>query len=102
METQNRGRAVFKSYTTNKIMLLPPPLEELISEKHPAHVVNKIVERIFINPLLKNQNITNYSIHPNPADNPADAEAVFGQIKGNFGCKRFILKEKIKSKSTLV
>jgi len=33
-------------------MLLPPSLEELISENHPVRVVNEIVDKIDINPLL--------------------------------------------------
>jgi transposase len=53
METKKKSRAVFKPYTTNQIMLLPPSLEELISEKHPVRVVDEIVNKIDISPLLK-------------------------------------------------
>lgn len=34
-------------------MLLPPSLEELIDEHHPVRVVNEVIERINIDPLLK-------------------------------------------------
>ncbi|MEQ8648100.1 MAG: transposase, partial [Cyclobacteriaceae bacterium] len=34
-------------------MLLPPSLEELIEENHPVRVVNDVIDRINIEPLLK-------------------------------------------------
>lgn len=34
-------------------MMLPPSLEELIEENHPVRVVNQIIDRINIDPLLK-------------------------------------------------
>ena len=33
-------------------MLLPPSLEELIADNHPVRVVNDVIERINIDPLL--------------------------------------------------
>jgi len=35
------------------VMMLPPSLEELIEENHPVRVVNQIIDRINIDPLLK-------------------------------------------------
>ncbi len=34
-------------------MLLPPSLEELIEENHPVRVVNDVIDRINVEPLLK-------------------------------------------------
>ena len=45
---------VFKDYNPNQIMLLPPSLEELIEEHHPVRVVNDVIDRISIEPLLRN------------------------------------------------
>lgn len=53
MKTKKKAQAVFKPYATNQIMLLPPSLEELIDEKHPVRVVNQVVDRIDLEPLLK-------------------------------------------------
>lgn len=44
---------VFKDYTNNQVMLLPPSLEELIDSNHPVRVVNDVIERIDVGPLLK-------------------------------------------------
>jgi transposase len=46
-------KVVFKNYTPNQVMMLPPSLEELIEENHPVRVVNQIIDRINIDPLLK-------------------------------------------------
>lgn len=43
----------FKPYTQDQLYLLPPSLEELIAENHPVRVVNTIIEKIDIEPLLK-------------------------------------------------
>lgn len=43
----------FKSYSPNQAMLLPPSLEELISATHPVRVVNAVLDKIDIHPLLK-------------------------------------------------
>ena len=37
---------VFKDYTTNQLMLLPPSLEELIPAHHPARTVNTVIDQI--------------------------------------------------------
>jgi transposase len=34
-------------------MMLPPSLEELIDKNHPVHVVNQVIDKINIDPLLK-------------------------------------------------
>lgn len=39
-------RVVFKSYHQQQISLLPPSLEELISEHHPVRVVNEVLNKI--------------------------------------------------------
>lgn len=33
--------------------MLPPSLEELITENHPVRIVNQVIDRINIDPLLK-------------------------------------------------
>ena len=48
-----KTKVVFKNYTPNQVMMLPPSLEELIDKNHPVRVVNQIIERIDIDPLLK-------------------------------------------------
>jgi transposase len=53
MKTKKKAQAVFKPYASNQIMLLPPSLEELIDENHPVRVVNQVIDRIDIAPLLK-------------------------------------------------
>lgn len=47
------AKVVFKPYKQNQMMLLPPSLEELISAHHPVRVVNQVIEKINIKPLLK-------------------------------------------------
>ena len=43
----------FKAYTQNQAMLLPPSLDELISSSHPVRVVNQVLDKIDIDPLIK-------------------------------------------------
>ena len=49
---QNRSTA-FKAYTQNQAMLLPPSLNELIAADHPVRIVNQVLDKIDIEPLLK-------------------------------------------------
>jgi transposase len=49
----NRGKVVFKDYTTKQMMLLPPSLEELIPAEHPVRVVDRVLDQINLDPLLK-------------------------------------------------
>jgi transposase len=44
---------VFKAYTQTQVMLLPPSLDELIAAEHPVRIVNQVLEKIDIEPLLK-------------------------------------------------
>jgi len=44
---------VFKPYKQNQIYLLPPSIEEMIEANHPVRVVNEVIEKINIKPLLK-------------------------------------------------
>lgn len=48
-----RNRVVFKDYNPNQIMLLPPSLEELIAPNHPVRVVNRIIDNIDVDALLR-------------------------------------------------
>ena len=43
---------VFKPYNQHQIMMLPPSLEELIPESHTVRVVNEVINRINVEPLL--------------------------------------------------
>ena len=60
-------KPTFKPYYQNQLMMLPPTLEELIPENHPARVVNQVVDSINIDPLLNayhNNGASSY--HPAP------------------------------------
>jgi transposase len=48
-----KTKVVFKNYTPNQVVMLPPSLEELIDKNHPVRIVNQVVDRIDIHPLLK-------------------------------------------------
>lgn len=48
-----KSKVVFKDYTPNQVMMLPPSLEELIDKNHPVRIVNQVIDRIDIDPLLK-------------------------------------------------
>lgn len=48
-----KSKVVFKDYTPNQVMMLPPSLEELITANHPVRVVNQVIDRINIDPLIK-------------------------------------------------
>lgn len=43
----------FKAYQQHQVMLLPPSLEELISQGHPVRIVNEVLDKVDIEPLLK-------------------------------------------------
>ncbi len=43
----------FKAYQQHQAMLLPPSLDELIAPAHPVRVVNQVLDKIDIDPLLK-------------------------------------------------
>jgi len=42
---------VFKTYSPNQMMLLPPSLDEKIAEHHPVRVVNRVLDSINISAL---------------------------------------------------
>jgi transposase len=44
---------VFKPYEQDQMYLLPPSIEEMIEANHPVRVVNEVIEKINIKPLLK-------------------------------------------------
>ena len=43
----------FKAYQQHQSMLLPPSLDELIAQGHPVRIVNEVLDKIDIDPLLK-------------------------------------------------
>ncbi len=47
-------KIVFKDYSPNQILLLPPTLEEMIKPDHPVRVVNQVIDNLDIDPLIKN------------------------------------------------
>ena len=49
----NRTKVVFKDYSPNQILLLPPSLEEMIKADHPVRVVNQVIDNLDIDPLIK-------------------------------------------------
>ncbi|TAE13585.1 MAG: IS1182 family transposase [Bacteroidetes bacterium] len=44
---------IFKAYHQHQIMLLPPSLDELIGVNHPVRVVNEVLNKIDIQPLIR-------------------------------------------------
>jgi transposase len=56
---------VFKRYDQQQILAIPPTLEELIPPSHPVRVVNEVINKINIEPLLKAYHIRgSSSYHP--------------------------------------
>jgi transposase len=43
----------FKAYQQNQLMSLPPTFDELIDVHHPVRVVNEVIEKIDIRPLIR-------------------------------------------------
>lgn len=41
-----KKQVVFKRYTQNQLSLLPPSLDELISQTHPVRVINTVIDRL--------------------------------------------------------
>lgn len=48
-----RTKVVFKDYSPNQILLLPPSLEEMIEPDHPVRVVNQVIDSLDIDLLIK-------------------------------------------------
>jgi transposase len=58
-------RPVFKPYNQQQILAIPPSLEELIPQGHPVRIVNEVINKINIEPLLKAYHIRgSSSYHP--------------------------------------
>jgi transposase len=49
----NKSKVVFKDYSPNQILLLPPTLEEMIDPHHPVRVVNQVIDSLDIDLLIK-------------------------------------------------
>jgi transposase len=50
----NNGKVTFKAYTMAQPSPLPPSWDELILEDHLVRVVNRVIEKIDIKPLMEN------------------------------------------------
>jgi transposase len=56
---------VFKPYNQDQLLALPPTLEELIPQGHPVRVVNEVINKLNIEPLLNAYHIKgSSSYHP--------------------------------------
>ena len=53
MNQIKRSNIKFKEYAQNQVMLIPPTLDEMIAENHPVRVVNQVLDRIDIDPLIE-------------------------------------------------
>jgi transposase len=53
MQKIDRSKVIFKDYSPNQILLLPPSLEEMIDPNHPVRIVNQVVDSLDLNSLLK-------------------------------------------------
>lgn len=47
-----RDKVHFKKYDQQQLFLLPPSLDELIDVNHPVRVVNEVIDRVNIDPLV--------------------------------------------------
>lgn len=52
MALKKKSRPVFKDYFPDQLMILPPSLTELIAAHHPVRVVNEVVDKIDLHPLM--------------------------------------------------
>lgn len=58
-------RPVFKPYQQRQLLAIPPTLDELVPAAHPARVVNDVIDRLDLEPLLKAYHIRgSSSYHP--------------------------------------
>jgi transposase len=53
MNKPRHKKVAFKAYSQHQAMLLPPSLDELIAADHPVRIVNAVLNKIDIEPLLK-------------------------------------------------
>jgi len=49
----NKLKVVFKDYSPNQILLLPPSLEEMIDPNHPVRIVNQVIDSLDLDLLIK-------------------------------------------------
>ena len=52
MNQIKRSNIKFKAYAQNQVMLIPPTLDEMIDASHPVRIVNQVIDRINIDPLI--------------------------------------------------
>jgi transposase len=52
MQNKSRTKVVFKDYSPNQILLLPPSLEEMIDPSHPVIVVSQVIDSLDIDLLI--------------------------------------------------
>ena len=50
---QSSSNITFKNYTQQQVSLLPPSLEELIEKNHPVRVINQVIDRLDLQPLIE-------------------------------------------------
>jgi len=53
MQNKSRIKVVFKDYSPNQILLLPPSLEDMIDPNHPVRVINQVIDNLDINALIR-------------------------------------------------
>ncbi len=51
MGTKKSTAVVFKEYTPNQLLLVPPTWEEMIAQTHPVRTVAEVIEKIDIKPI---------------------------------------------------
>lgn len=51
MGTEKSIAPVFKEYTPNQLLLIPPTWEEMIAQNHPVRVVAEVIDKIDIKPI---------------------------------------------------
>jgi transposase len=49
----NKSKVVFKDYSPNQILLLPPSLEDMIDPNHAVRVVNQVIDSLDIDALIR-------------------------------------------------
>jgi transposase len=91
--SKRTNKVVFKTYTPNPMMLLPPSLDEKIGEDHPVRIVSQVIDKINIAPLEKKyEGGGTSSYHPKMLLKVM----VYAQMKHNKNFKRFNLRTKKK------
>lgn len=52
MNQIKRSNIKFKEYGQHQVMLIPPTFDEMITPNHPVRIVNQVIDRIDIDPLI--------------------------------------------------